>query len=285
MRWTGLGERLTFLVMSDETQGGQVLGQDDIAARSTSFGSVAQHYEAFRPGPPPAAVRWLFPEAVGTVIDLGAGTGALTRILPNVASQVIAVDPDPEMRKVLAVSVPGVVVLDGRGEAMPVADESADAVVASSSWHWVEPVSGLGEAARVLRDGGIMAALWTGPDPDGTFMRQAQAALAQGGGDRILKATVTGDFTPQTVALEIPEGLPFEPPENRKFTWTLPLTADQIIGLLGTLSWIIVMPEDERQRLFETARRLLRDFLVVEGDVTADVDFACNAYRARRASR
>ncbi len=64
----------------------------------------------------------------------------------------------------------------------------------------------------------------------------------------------------------------------------VPLTAVELIGLLGTLSWIIVMEEDDHQRVFDTARHLLRDVLGVEGTTTVDVDFVCEAYRARRSS-
>jgi SAM-dependent methyltransferase len=267
-----------------------LVGARGAGDRSTSFGRVAERYEAFRPGPPTAAVRWLFPDAVDLVVDVGAGTGALSRLLREVARQVVAVEPDPDMRQVLTASVPGIVVLDGRGEALPVADEVASGVVASSSWHWVEPVAGLTEAARVLHPGGVMAVLWSGPDPDGVFMRQAQAALAQpapgqGGRDAVLRATVAGDLAPQIRTLEIPAGLPFGSVEHHRFSWVLPLTADQLIGLLGTLSWIIVMEEDDRQRLFDTARRLLRDVLGVADEVTVDVDFACEAYRATKLSQ
>ena len=271
--------------MSTQHQDGEISGRPDIAVRSTSFGAVARDYETFRPGPPLDAVRWLFPHAVGTVVDIGAGTGALSRLLTHVASHVIAVEPDPEMRRVLAASVPEVVVLDGRGEAVPVADGSADGVVACSSWHWVDPVQGLREAARVLRTGGLMAAMWTGPDPDGDFMRQAQEALGQGDSNRALQGTVAGEFTPKDLILAVPDGAPFEDIEHQRFMWVLPLTADQLIGLLGTLSWVIVMEEDDRQRLFATARALLSDFLGVEGDLSIDVEFVCDAYKARRSRR
>lgn len=271
--------------MSTDQQGGQVSAAYDMSVRSTSFGAAAQHYETFRPGPPVEAVRWLFPETVDTVVDVGAGTGALSRVLTDAALRVVAVEPDPDMRQVLAASVPGIVVLDGRGEELPVADNSADGLVASSSWHWVDPVAGLREAARVLHGGGVMAAMWTGPDPDGTFMRQAQAALAHGDGDPTLRSTVAGEFTPHDLSLEIPHGLPFSEPEHQRFTWTLPLTSEHLIGLLGTLSWIILMEHDVRQRLFDTARRLLRDALGVEGDITVDVDFVCDAYKAQRSNR
>jgi hypothetical protein len=59
----------------------------------------------------------------------------------------------------------------------------------------------------------------------------------------------------------------------------MPLNADELIGLLGTLSWIITMPDDERRRVIETARGFLRDLLGVEGDVTVDVTFRADAWR------
>ena len=57
------------------------LSDAEKSARSKSFGSVADHYERYRPGPPPAIVAWFLPEPADCVVDLGAGTGALTRLL------------------------------------------------------------------------------------------------------------------------------------------------------------------------------------------------------------
>jgi len=49
--------------------------------------------------------------------------------------------------------------------------------------------------------------------------------------------------------------------------------------LLGTLSWIITMPDAERQRVITTARGFLRDLLGVDGEVTVDVTFRADAWR------
>ncbi len=64
------------------------------AKRAASFGGVADHYERFRPGPPLEAVEWILPERARTVVDLGAGTGALSRLLVDRVDEVIAVEPD-----------------------------------------------------------------------------------------------------------------------------------------------------------------------------------------------
>jgi SAM-dependent methyltransferase len=265
--------------------------------RSRSFGEVAPHYRRYRPGPPAAAVDWILPESVGTVVDLGAGTGALTRLLVGRAEQVVAIEPDDRMRSVLAEQVPGIRALMGRGESIPLPDGSVDAVIASSSWHWMEPVATLSEVGRVLVPRGVLGALWSGPDPEGPFLAQARALLAGRRGPRDDPAQgvgaseqpqaefadlIMGDASRPSSTLEIPVGMPFEPPEHEVFTWDLALDADDLIGLLGTFSWIITMPEDTRRAVIAEARRLLAELLGVEGDVTVDVAFRCEAWRSRR---
>src|SRR3954453_20042806 len=92
------------------------------SARSSSFGSIAEHYERYRPGPSVDVAAWFVPEPVERVVDLGAGTGALARLRAGPARDVVAVEPDDRMRAVLQSEVAGVRALPGRGEAIPVAD-------------------------------------------------------------------------------------------------------------------------------------------------------------------
>jgi SAM-dependent methyltransferase len=273
------------------------------AKRAGSFGAVASHYERYRPGPPRVAVDWLVPARLSRVVDLGAGTGALTRLLVDKADEVVAVEPDQRMRAVLNERVPGVRAVKGRGESMALPDGCADAVLASSSWHWMDLVPTLLEVGRVLVPGGVLGVLWSGPDPEGPFLLEAQALLAQqarglggiggiGGigtgdsedreGGSEIAGLILADARRPPPSLEIPPGVPFSQPEHEVFTWAAALTADDLIGLLGTLSWIITMPEETRQRVLSEARRLLRDLLGVEGDVTVDLDFRADTWRARR---
>ena len=128
------------------------------AKRAASFGGAAPHYERYRPGPPVEAADWLLPAPVRTLVDLGAGTGALTRLVVGRADEVVAVEPDDRMRAVLAESVPSARAVAGRGESIPLPDASADAVLASSSWHRMNPVLTLAEVGRVLVPGGTLAA-------------------------------------------------------------------------------------------------------------------------------
>jgi SAM-dependent methyltransferase len=267
------------------------LAPEEKAALAGSFGGIASDYERFRPGPPTAAVDWLVPEHVGRVVDLGAGTGALTRLLVERADEVVAVEPDERMRAVLADEVPAARAVEGRGETIPEPDGSADAVLASSSWHWMDPVPTLHEVGRVLVPGGTLGVLWSGPDPAGAFLAQARAVLAERVSDRGDAATgdgsrigefLTGDATRPAFSLEIAAGVPFGEPEHEVITWDVALNADELVGLLGTFSWIITMDEARRTHLFDEARRLLKEVLGVEGEATVDVGFRADVWRSRR---
>jgi SAM-dependent methyltransferase len=276
------------------------------AQRASSFGGAATHYARYRPGPPMDAVRWILPAPVHTVVDLGAGTGALSRLLVEVADAVVAVEPDDRMRAVLSENVPDVRAVAGRGESMPLPDASADAVVASSSWHWVDPVPALLEVGRVLVPGGTLGAVWSGPDRESPFLAQATAMLGgasggdSGGGgggaeagageaaldlDEDLReelARAVNDPAAGVSTLEIPPGVPFDQPEHTVLRWDVAFDADDLVGLLGTFSWVLLMEERARTRLLETARRVLDETLGMAGDATVDVGFRADVWKARR---
>ncbi len=272
---------------------------EEKAKLAGSFGGVAEHYARYRPGPSADAVDWMLgrddDQPLGRIVDLGAGTGALTQLLVDRADEVVAVEPDDQMRAVLTERVPAARAVPGRGESIPLPEHSADAVVASSSWHWMEPVETLREVARVLVPGGTLGVVWSGPDPDGPFLVQAQAVLAgrpdrgveddapdaaaDESGLRGFLGTVTG--RPE-FALEIPEGMPFDPVARTTFSWDMAMDEDDLIGLLGTMSWIIPMDDEPREHLLDEARTALRGFLEAEGATTVEVAFKAAAWRARR---
>ena len=98
-----------------------------------------------------------------TVLDLGAGTGKLTRVLADRYARVIAVEPLAELRAILAERCPTADVRDGAAERIPLGDAEVDAVFAGQAFHWFANDAAVGEIARVLRPGGVLALLWNRP--------------------------------------------------------------------------------------------------------------------------
>ena len=119
--------------------------------RGLTFGAHADAYERARPEWPEEAARWLVPDGAQLVVELGAGTGKLTRAVAALGVRVVAVEPDPRMLAVLCgLGLEGV---EGSAEAIPLGDGVAEAVVAGSSLHWFELELARPENHRVLRRG------------------------------------------------------------------------------------------------------------------------------------
>ena len=68
------------------------------------------------------------------------------------------------MRRELEQAVPGVEVLDGTAESIPLPDASVDVVTVAQAFHWFDAPVALDEIARVLRPGGGLAILWNERD-------------------------------------------------------------------------------------------------------------------------
>src|SRR5690349_19666067 len=77
----------------------------DSGERSVTWNNMPKRwyedYERGRPGYPAKAVEVAGLPSTATVLDLGAGTGKLTRLLVTTFARVVAVEPDDEMRRML----------------------------------------------------------------------------------------------------------------------------------------------------------------------------------------
>jgi SAM-dependent methyltransferase len=218
--------------------------------RALSFGAVSEDYDRLRPKPPAAALDWLLPEPASAVVDVGAGTGALTRLLAGRVARVTAVEPDARMRRVLSTRVPAATVVAGTGEAIPLPDASQDAVLVSSAWHWVDARRAVPEAARVLRPGGRLGVLWTSLDREVDWVGALWRTLRPGG------TQAHGGHGPR--ALEVLPGEGFAPVEGpHAVRVTQRFTREELVGLAGTYSAMIVLPPQRRAALLEEIRRAL----------------------------
>ncbi len=243
-----------------------------------SFGSIAENYDGLRPQPPPDAVNWLVPSGCGVAVDVGAGTGLFTRALLGKAAQVVAVEPDARMRKVLAARSPGVRVVEGRGESIPLPDASADAVFVSSAWHWMDPERAVPEIGRVLRDGGRLGLIWTSRDREVGWVRD----LDRLPGDEASGAEAA-DRARRRLDVVLPLPTTFRNFARETFRFTRTMTIDDAVAMLGTYSrFLVASPDDRARRLTEARAALAARF---PGADTVEMPMQARCWRADRLAR
>ena len=251
----------------------------DDSARSTSFGTAARNYDRYRVGPPPEIVERVIPASCETVLDLGAGTGAMTRLLTDRVARVFAVDPDPRMRAVLAGNCPAATVLEGTAEHIPLPTASVDAVVMSSAWHWVDPDRAIPEIARVLRDCGTLALVWTRRDRGVPWVSDLE--------DFRRRVTNSDDRVQEQIRyyLEqpwLPAGAPFTDIEISSVSRTVEMTREDLLGMLTTFTGYIMAPEDRKPGILRAFTGYVEDDARLgDGDLVR-VPMLCNYWRARK---
>jgi SAM-dependent methyltransferase len=114
----------------------------------------------------PQIIEW-FPRHVERIVEVGAGTGRLTLPLIDRCDNLVAIEPAAPLRERLLRKLPfdavNVRVLAGFLDTLPVADRSADVVVACSVLT-PEPMhggeAGLREMERACRPGGRVVTVW-----------------------------------------------------------------------------------------------------------------------------
>jgi SAM-dependent methyltransferase len=211
-----------------------------------AFDSVADVYESSRPGYAPDAIDWLATRLpFRHVLDLGAGTGKLTRQLVAAGADVVAVEPGPEMRAVFRRALPNVDVHEGSAEAIPLPDASVDTVTAGQAFHWFETTRALAEMHRVLRPGGGFALLWNRWDEDDELMRALNDAVPRmGGHDESAHAAI--EASPLFTGLE-----------ERLFPHADEVESETAVARVSSISVVAAAEPADRERTLERVRELV----------------------------
>ncbi len=212
---------------------------DAYSARASSFGAAADAYERGRPPYPESALDFLLPGGTPRVLDLGAGTGKLTRQIRARGLDVTAVDPSEGMLGELRRAVPEVAAHVGTAEAIPLPDASVDVVLVAQAWHWVDPARAVPEIARVLTPGGRLGLIWNLRDERTDWVQRLGTII---GGEARRETTM---------------GPPFGPVEAATFGWTHSMQPAELLDLVASRSRVILLPKDERAAVLAQVRQLV----------------------------
>jgi SAM-dependent methyltransferase len=220
---------------------------------SRSFELVADVYERARPGYPAEAVAWIAEQLDlrhgRTVLDLGAGTGKLTRALLETGARVIAVEPGDAMRAELERAAPGAEALRGSAEEIPLPDASVDAIAVGQAFHWFRHDVAIPELHRALRAGGGVALIWNSRDPELPLHREI--------GELIAPFVPPDRPASEEWSRQLEESELFGPLEERRFSFVQQLHADGLAERMASVSFVAAAPPEARRELDSSLRKVV----------------------------
>jgi SAM-dependent methyltransferase len=238
-------------------------------AQARSFGPAADLYDRVRPRYPIEAIRWILGDRPLTVVDLGAGTGILTRQLVGIGYEAIPVEPDPGMRRKLSETGGAPAALEGSAEAVPLPDASVDAVVAGQAYHWFDHERAHAEIARVLKPGGVFGPLWNERDDEVPWI----AALSEILGERAAPEETVRPLGPLFTAVE-----------RASFRHAVTHTLQTLLELVRSRSFYLTAEPARRAEVDAAVRDLYATHPDLAGRDEFELPYVTNAFRARRTS-
>ena len=209
----------------------------DIAA--TGFGRVPAEYERSRPGYPDEVLEVLATtgglEPGRVVVDVGAGTGKLTRQLSGSGATVVAVEPLASMREAL---VGTALVAAGTGEALPLRARCVDLLTIAQAFHWFDHGAALSEAARVLRPSGWLALVWNERDEAVPWVKAFGDVIERHAGGR--------PYTREEDWDAILESGGFGDLRALRLDHVVPTTRAGVVERAASTSFVAALPDDRR---------------------------------------
>jgi ubiquinone/menaquinone biosynthesis C-methylase UbiE len=218
-----------------------------------SFDRTAEEYERTRPDYPDAVLDLVPVPSDARVLDLGAGTGKLTRVLVRRYAAVVAVEPLDRMRAVLERVVPDAEALAGTAEEIPLPDASVDAVFAAQAFHWFANDDAVGEIARVLRPGGTLCLVWNAGDESRPSPLPAEYAAYLAA----LHAPALARAHAGVPWRELVVRGPFDEPQEASVPHEHVIDRTGLLENARTFSWIGSRPDDEQAEILARLGALL----------------------------
>lgn len=239
------------------------------------FEAAADAYERGRPAYPEAAVDLLaraLPLGAATcLLDVGAGTGKLSRLAAARGARVVALDPAQAMLRRLA-GAAGVAPVRALAEVAPFRAGAFDAAVAASSFHWFDGPRALAELHRVLRPDGRLALVWNRRDDAEEWVARLSELVnrREGEAPRHRKGLWRRAF-------EAAPGL-FAPLEEGRFRHVHSLTRAGVLDRVASISFIACLDAAGREEVLSEVGELLDSHPATAGREAVELPYVTEVY-------
>lgn len=230
-----------------------------------TFAAAGERYDRIRPTYPDEIVDRLAELAAlspgDRVLEIGCGTGQLTRSLVGRGYAVTAVELSAELAALAGRNLPDADVITGNFETWPLPDEPFAAVVAATSFHWIDPAVRFAKTAAALRPGGSLAIIDTSHVEGGSsdFFVEVQRCYehwkpeSTQPGFRLTPAeAVADDF-------DLTPGGHFVPVGTGRQVREIPYSTEEYLDLLLTYSDHLATPDETREGLLGCIGSLIDD--------------------------
>jgi SAM-dependent methyltransferase len=156
----------------------------------------------------------------------------------------------------------------GSAEEIPLPDGCVDAVLVAQAWHWVDARRAGPEVARVLVPGGRLGLVWNMRDEREDWVAELGRILHD---PRDGRRENRVDLSP-----------PFGHVERHDVEWKHRLSRDELIDLAASRSYVITMPDEQREAVLARVRRLASALPGLAGSGELVLPYVTECFRAER---
>lgn len=240
----------------------------------TGYNNIAHNYHKGRPEYPPEAIEALV-KALGLqagkqVLDLAAGTGKLAQALAGYGLKLCAVEPVEHMRAVCAQKVPGIEVLEGSAEAIPLPDASCDIVVVGTAFHWFDGPQALAEIARVCKPHAKVGLIWNIFDTQIPWVHEIRQLLQR------YEQHPTHDTMLWQEAFK--DTKLFTQLEHKQYKYSFSGTVDDVLARVFSSVVMGLLPEHEKGVVVQQVRDILEKYPETRGKVMFEIPYRVEIY-------
>jgi ubiquinone/menaquinone biosynthesis C-methylase UbiE len=253
------------------------MSKDDVNPVATEgFQKVATIYEQARPSYPSEVIDLIksLYNKPDIIIDLGAGTGKLTRLLgPIGAREIIAIEPVPAMRESLT-KIPIITkIIDGTAEHIPFEDNTIDIIVCGQSFHWFANHDSLAEINRVLKPNGLLVLVWNTTDDTKTeWVKKISEYINS------FNTTRTQRYQTMEWKKAFDNQNFFSSLQYKQFTNTFPITRDIAMNRILSTSFIAILPSEQQTKLIDEVGKMLDNVEEIRDKQEFDAHYLTDVY-------